>query len=115
MSLLVILGCRSLFKADFEVWAWRIPFLLSIALLAISVYIRLQLAESPVFQRMKAEGKTSSSPLKDSFAKWGNLKIVLFSLLGGTAGQAVVWYTGQFYALFFLIADAEGRGRNSTI
>jgi hypothetical protein len=103
MSLLVILGCRSLFKADFEVWAWRIPFLLSIALLAISVYIRLQLAESPVFQRMKAEGKTSSSPLKDSFAKWGNLKIVLFSLLGGTAGQAVVWYTGQFYALFFLL------------
>jgi MFS-type transporter involved in bile tolerance (Atg22 family) len=103
MSLLVILGCRSLFKADFDVWAWRIPFLLSIALLAISVYIRLQLAESPVFQRMKAEGKTSSSPLKDSFAKWGNLKIVLFSLLGGTAGQAVVWYTGQFYALFFLL------------
>jgi MFS family permease len=103
LSLLVILGCRSLFKADFDVWAWRIPFLLSIALLAISVYIRLQLSESPVFQRMKAEGKTSASPLKDSFAKWGNLKIVLFSLLGGTAGQAVVWYTGQFYALFFLL------------
>ncbi|AFM13351.1 MFS transporter [Turneriella parva] len=103
LSLLVILGCRSLFKADFDVWAWRIPFLLSIALLAISVYIRLQLSESPVFQRMKAEGKTSASPLKDAFAKWKNLKIVLFSLLGGTAGQAVVWYTGQFYALFFLL------------
>jgi len=103
MSLLVILGCRTVFKSDFDLWAWRVPFLLSIALLAISVYIRLQLAESPVFQRMKAEGKTSHSPLKDSFAKWGNLKNVLFSLLGGTAGQAVVWYTGQFYALFFLL------------
>lgn len=103
LSLLVILGCRTVFKADFDIWAWRIPFLLSIALLAISVYIRLQLSESPVFQKMKDEGKTSSSPLRDSFAKWGNLKIVLFSLLGGTAGQAVVWYTGQFYALFFLL------------
>ncbi len=103
MSLLVILGCRTVFKSDFDLWAWRIPFLLSIVLLAISVYIRLQLSESPVFQRMKAEGKTSHSPLRDSFAKWGNLKIVLFSLLGGTAGQAVVWYTGQFYALFFLL------------
>ncbi len=103
LSLLVILACRTVFKEAFDVWAWRIPFLLSIALLAISVYIRLQLNESPVFKRMKEEGSTSKSPLRDSFTKWPNLKIVLFSLLGGTAGQAVVWYTGQFYALFFLL------------
>jgi Sugar (and other) transporter len=103
LSLLVILACRTVFKEAFDVWAWRIPFLLSIALLAISVYIRLQLSESPVFKKMKEEGTTSKSPLKESFANWGNLKIVLFSLLGGTAGQAVVWYTGQFYALFFLL------------
>ena len=111
LSLLVILTCRTVFKESFDVWAWRIPFLLSIALLAISVYIRLQLQESPVFKKMKEEGKTSKSPLKESFGNWGNLKIVLFSLLGGTAGQAVVWYTGQFYALFFLLqilkVDAE--------
>jgi MFS family permease len=103
LSLLVILACRTLFKEAFDVWAWRIPFLLSLGLLAISVYIRLQLHESPVFKKMKEEGKTSKSPLRDSFTKWPNLKIVLFSLLGGTAGQAVVWYTGQFYALFFLL------------
>jgi hypothetical protein len=103
LSLLVILACRHIFKADFEVWAWRIPFLLSILLLAVSVYIRLQLHESPLFQKMKAEGKTSKSPLRDSFTKWPNLKIVIAALLGGTAGQAVVWYTGQFYALFFLL------------
>lgn len=102
LSLIVILGCRTLFKSDFEVWAWRIPFLLSIVLLGISVYIRVQLHESPAFQKMKAEGKGSKSPLADAFAHWGNLKIVIAALVGATAGQAVVWYTGQFYALFFL-------------
>jgi MFS family permease len=103
LSLLVILGCRlSLTAEQFDSWGWRIPFLVSIVLLAISVWIRLKLAESPLFQRMKAEGKQSKQPLTDSFARWGNLKLVILALLGLTAGQAVVWYTGQFYALFFL-------------
>ncbi|MHC6224901.1 MFS transporter [Pseudomonas sp. X10] len=104
MSLLVILACRTILGSEaFEEWGWRIPFLLSILLLVISVYIRLQLNESPVFQKMKAEGKSSKAPLTESFARWENLKVVIMSLLGGTAGQAVVWYTGQFYALFFLL------------
>ncbi|WP_122612625.1 MFS transporter [Pseudomonas viridiflava] len=104
MSLLVILACRTaLGNEAFEAWGWRIPFLLSIILLAVSVYIRLQLNESPVFQKMKDEGKASKAPLTESFARWDNLKVVIMSLLGGTAGQAVVWYTGQFYALFFLL------------
>ncbi len=104
MSLLVILACRTaLGNEAFEAWGWRIPFLLSIILLAVSVYIRLQLSESPVFQKMKDEGKASKAPLTESFARWDNLKVVIMSLLGGTAGQAVVWYTGQFYALFFLL------------
>jgi MFS family permease len=102
LSLLVILGCRLLLGPQFETWGWRVPFLLSIFLLAISVYIRLQLSESPVFTEMKAAGKTSRSPLTDSFGRWPNLKIVLLALLGATAGQAVVWYGGQFYSLFFL-------------
>jgi MFS family permease len=102
LSLLVILGCRLLLGPQFETWGWRVPFLLSIFLLAISVYIRLQLSESPVFTEMKAAGKTSRSPLTDSFARWSNLKVVLLALLGATAGQAVVWYGGQFYSLFFL-------------
>ncbi|WP_137807547.1 MFS transporter [Pseudomonas sp. G(2018)] len=104
LSLLVILACRTaLGNEAFEAWGWRIPFLLSILLLVISVYIRLQLSESPVFMKMKAEGKASKAPLTESFARWDNLKIVIMALLGGTAGQAVVWYTGQFYALFFLL------------
>ncbi|WP_413704381.1 MFS transporter [Pseudomonas sp. Pseusp16] len=104
LSLLVILACRTVLGTEtFEAWGWRIPFLLSILLLIISVYIRLQLSESPVFQKMKAEGKSSKAPLTESFARWDNLKIVIMALLGGTAGQAVVWYTGQFYALFFLL------------
>ncbi len=104
LSLLVILACRTALGTEaFEAWGWRIPFLLSILLLAVSVYIRLQLHESPVFNRMKAEGKASKAPLTESFARWDNLKVVIMSLLGGTAGQAVVWYTGQFYALFFLL------------
>ena len=88
--------------ADFKAWGWRIPFLASILLLAISLYIRLQMSESPAFKKMKEEGKTSKAPLSESFGQWKNLKIVILALIGLTAGQAVVWYTGQFYALFFL-------------
>jgi MFS family permease len=103
LSLLVILACREwMDNAAFDAWGWRIPFLVSIILLGISVYIRLRLNESPLFARMKAEGKGSKAPLTDSFADKRNLKIVVLALLGGTAGQAVVWYTGQFYTLFFL-------------
>ncbi len=102
LSLLVILACRRLLGAEFETWGWRVPFLVSLVLLVISVYIRLQLSESPVFVEMKATGQTSRAPLTDSFARWSNLKIVLLALLGATAGQAVVWYGGQFYSLFFL-------------
>jgi MFS family permease len=103
LSLLVILGVRTYIGEDaFKDWGWRIPFLVSIVLLAISVWIRLQLNESPAFQRMKADGKGSKAPLRESFGQWSNLKIVIIALLGLTAGQAVVWYGGQFYALFFL-------------
>jgi predicted MFS family arabinose efflux permease len=102
LSLLVILLCRWLTGDDFEVWGWRIPFLLSVVLLAISVYIRLQLEESPAFEQIRAEGKLAKAPLTEAFADRGNLKIVLLALFGATAGQAVVWYAGQFYALFFL-------------
>jgi len=86
----------------FEAWGWRIPFLVSVLLLAISVYIRLKLEESPIFAEMKAEGKGSKAPLTDSFATWKNAKVVLMSLFGATMGQGVVWYCGQFYALYFL-------------
>jgi MFS family permease len=103
LSLLVILGTRTIMGEDaFQDWGWRIPFLVSILLLGISVWIRLSLSESPAFQKMKAEGKTSKAPLAESFGQWKNLKIVILALIGLTAGQAVVWYTGQFYALFFL-------------
>ena len=103
LSLVVILGTRTLMgEAEFGDWGWRIPFLVSILLLGVSVWIRLSLSESPAFQKMKAEGKTSRAPLSESFGQWKNLKIVILSLIGLTAGQAVVWYTGQFYALFFL-------------
>ncbi|APJ03055.1 MFS transporter [Silvanigrella aquatica] len=103
LSLLVILACRlSLSEADFKSWGWRIPFLVSIVLLIVSVYIRLKLNESPIFLKMKQMGKTSKSPLRDSFLKKNNLKLVLLALFGATAGQGVVWYTGQFYALYFL-------------
>ncbi|HWJ22208.1 MAG TPA: MFS transporter [Gemmatimonadaceae bacterium] len=103
LSLLVIMGCRiALGTERFESWGWRIPFLVSLGLLAISVWIRLKLDESPLFQEMKAEGTTSKAPLTESFARWGNLRLVLIALFGLTAGQAVVWYTGQFYTLFFL-------------
>jgi MFS family permease len=102
LSLLVVMFTRSLLGPEFDTWGWRIPFLASILLLVISVYIRLQLAESPVFLEMKESGTRSKAPLTESFARWGNLKIVILALLGATAGQAVVWYGGQFYTLFFL-------------
>ena len=102
LSLLVILGCRMATGDDFEKWGWRIPFLLSSVLLAVSVYIRLQLHESPVFQSMKDEGTLSKAPLTEALGEWSNLKLVLLALFGATAGQAVVWYGGQFYALFFI-------------
>ena len=107
LSLVVILGCRELLGAEFEVWGWRIPFLVSILLLGVSVWIRLTMNESPAFQKMKAEGKTSKAPLTESFGQWKNLKVVILALVGLTAGQAVVWYTGQFYALFFLTTIAK--------
>ncbi len=103
LSLIVILGTRTLMgEQAFGDWGWRIPFLLSVLLLGISVWIRLSMNESPAFQKMKAEGKTSKAPLTESFGQWKNLKIVILALVGLTAGQAVVWYSGQFYALFFL-------------
>ncbi len=103
LSLIVILCCRvMLTEEDFKFWGWRIPFLISIVLLIISVYIRLKLSESPIFLKMKKMGKTSKSPLKESFTKPKNLKLILLALFGATAGQGVVWYTGQFYALYFL-------------
>jgi len=102
LSLLVILFTREFTGPDFDVWGWRIPFLLSIVLLGVSVYIRLSMNESPAFKKMKEEGKLSKAPLTESFAQWKNLKIVILALFGLVAGQAVVWYTGQFYALFYL-------------
>ena len=102
-ALLVVIGTRTaLGEAEFKAWGWRIPFLLSIILLGISLWIRLQLEESPAFIRMKEEGTRSKAPIRESFAKWGNARIVLIALFGAVVGQAVVWYTGQFYALFFL-------------
>ncbi len=104
LSLAVILACRLGFGEEaFRDWGWRVPFLLSVVLLGVSVYIRLKLQESPVFVEMKAEGKLSRAPLTESFGRWQNARIVLLALFGATAGQGVVWYTGQFYALFFLL------------
>src|SRR4051812_15139647 len=103
LSLVVILACRlNMDPKDFAAWGWRIPFWLSVVLLGISVYIRLRLQESPVFQELKAQGKTSRAPLKESFANPSNLKLVLLALFGAVAGEGVVWYTGQYYALSFL-------------
>lgn len=108
LSLVVIIGVKQVLgDAAFNDWGWRIPFLLSIFLLGISVWIRLSLNESPAFKRMKEEGRTSKAPLSESFGQWKNLKIVIIALLGLTAGQGVVWYTGQFYALFFLTAQLK--------
>ena len=102
LSLLVVLSCRYLTGDQFEVWGWRLPFLLSIVLLCISTWIRMSMHESPAFVKMKAEGKTSKAPIRESFGKWENLKIVLIALFGINAGQAVTFYTAQFYVLFFL-------------
>jgi hypothetical protein len=104
LALVIIWLCRSNMDAKaFSDWGWRIPFWLSLILLVFSIYIRLKLNESPIFQKMKAEGRGSKAPLTDSFTKYPNNKYVLLALLGATAGQGVVWYTGQFYALFFLV------------
>src|ERR1700692_4309656 len=103
VSLIVVLATQSwMSKEAFSDWGWRVPFLISIVLVSISLYIRLKMKESPIFTSIKAAGMTSAQPLKDAFAKWENAKRVLISLFGATAGQGVVWYTGQFYALFYL-------------
>jgi MFS family permease len=103
MALLLVLGVRTTQgEPTFAAWGWRIPFLLSAILLAVSIWIRLKLQESPLFQRMKDEGKASKRPLSEAFGEWSNAKIAIFALLGATAGEAVIWYGGQFYALFFL-------------
>lgn len=116
LSLLVILGIRTaLGEQAFQEWGWRVPFLISVILLGISVWIRMQLNESPTFQRMKEEGKGSKAPIAESFGQWRNLKIVLLALLGLTAGQAVVWYTGQFYSLFFLTQTLKVEANTANI
>ena len=118
LSLLVILFTRSILgEAEFAKWGWRVPFLVSVLLLGISVWIRLRLNESPVFQKMKDEGKSSKAPLTEAFGNWGNAKLVLIALLGGVMGQGVVWYTGQFYALFFMqsILKVDGYTANLLI
>src|SRR5215212_697746 len=118
LSLLVILFTRTILgETDFAAWGWRIPFLLSVILLGVSVVIRLKLNESPVFQKMKDEGKGSKAPLTEAFANWSNAKIVIIALVGGVMGQGVVWYTGQFYALFFMqsILKVDGYTANLLI
>ncbi|MFM9902896.1 MAG: MFS transporter [Polaromonas sp.] len=116
LSLMVILGTRTAIgEAAFADWGWRVPFIVSILLLGVSVYIRLSMHESPAFQKMKAEGKTSKAPLSESFGQWKNLKIVILALVGLTAGQAVVWYSGQFYALFFLTQALKVDGATANI
>ncbi len=103
LSLVVVLGTRAtLGQEAFDAWGWRVPFLISVLLLVISVWIRMRLHESPAFTRMKSEGLVSRAPIKEAFGRWKNLRLILLALIGLTAGQAVVWYTGQFYALYFL-------------
>ncbi|MBP8270509.1 MAG: MFS transporter, partial [Sphaerotilus sp.] len=103
LSLAVILVTRSLVgEAQFAEWGWRIPFALSAVMLGVSLWIRMSMSESPAFRKMQEEGKTSKAPLAECFGQWKNLKIIVLALFGLVAGQAVVWYTGQFYALFFL-------------
>jgi len=116
LSLMVILGTQTAVgSAAFAEWGWRVPFIVSILLLGVSVYIRLSMNESPAFTKMKAEGKTSKAPLSESFGQWKNLKIVILALIGLTAGQAVVWYSGQFYALFFLTQALKVDGPTANI
>ena len=115
-ALLVVIGTRLVIGEEaFASWGWRLPFLISIVLLVVSMWIRMQLAESPVFQKMKDEGTTSKAPLTEAFAKWGNLRWVIIALMGAVAGQAVVWYTGQFYALFFLEKTMKVDGATANI
>ena len=116
MALLLILGIRTFMgEAAFAEWGWRIPFLLSLLLLIVSIWIRLKLNESPLFQKMKEEGRTSKRPLTEAFGQWSNLKIAILALLGATAGEAVVWYGGQFYALFFLTQTLKVDGTTAQI
>jgi hypothetical protein len=116
LSLLVILGTRTAIGEDaFNAWGWRVPFLVSVLLLGISVWIRLSMNESPAFAKMKAEGKTSKAPLSEAFGQWKNMKVVILALIGLTMGQAVVWYTGQFYALFFMTQVLKIDGPNANI
>jgi MFS family permease len=116
LSLMVILGTRTAVgEAAFADWGWRVPFIVSIVLLGVSVYIRLSMNESPAFQKMKSEGKTSKAPLSESFGQWKNLKVVILALVGLTAGQAVVWYSGQFYALFFLTQSLKVDGATANL
>ena len=116
LSLMVILATRTAIGEEaFADWGWRIPFLVSIFLLGISVWIRLSMNESPAFQRMKDEGKISKAPLSEAFGQWKNLKLVILALVGLTAGQAVVWYTGQFYALFFMTQILKVDGPTANI
>jgi MFS family permease len=116
LSLLVILGTRTAIGEDeFQAWGWRVPFLVSILLLGVSVWIRLSMNESPAFAKMKAEGKTSKAPLSEAFGQWRNLKVVILALIGLTMGQAVVWYTGQFYALFFMTETLKIDGATANI
>ena len=116
LSLIVILALRLNMSADaFAAWGWRIPFLISALLLGVSVWIRLQLAESPAFAKIKAEGTQSKAPLREAFGNWSNIKLALMALFGGTAGQAVIWYTGQFYALFFLTQTLKMDGTQANL
>jgi len=116
LSLLVILATRTAIgEEEFAAWGWRIPFLISVVLLGVSVWIRLSMNESPAFAKMKAEGKTSKAPLSEAFLNWRNAKIVILALVGLTMGQAVVWYTGQFYALFFLTQTLKIDGATANI
>ncbi|HAF43015.1 MAG TPA: MFS transporter [Sphingobium sp.] len=115
-ALLVVIGFRfALGEQAFAAWGWRLPFLISIFLLGVSMWIRLQLNESPVFQRMKDEGTTSKAPLTEAFGRWSNLRWVVIALFGAVAGQAVVWYAGQFYALFFLEKTLKVDGATANI
>ena len=103
LSLIVIIVVQNILGTDaFKAWGWRVPFLISIFLVVISLYIRLRMKESPLFEKIKSSGMTSVAPLKEAFTRWANLKVLLISLFGATAGQGVIWYTGQFYALFYL-------------
>jgi len=110
----ILLVQNSMSPGTFSSWGWRVPFIISIVLVGVSLYIRIRMKESPIFQQIKSAGMTSAKPLKEAFTQWSNLKLVLISLFGATAGQGVVWYTGQFYALFYLqtILKVNGRSAN---